>query len=468
MTIDQSAGLATIADIARIAAARDLALPLADLVIGPDGIAELPRIAATLAGAPVSEIAVLVDAVPYSSARGPVKPHAMEILSSAAIRCRLAIVGARGERVHADEATLRHAVEITGDADLLVTIGSGTMADIGKVVSQRCAIPHVVVQTAGSVNGFADDQSVLLVDGAKRTTPSRWPDALVVDLDVIASAPIELNRSGVGDLASMFTAPADWLLASTVGFGVPYDSELVSLVRPHGDRLLDVAARLEQRQPDDLEFLTRLLSISGFTMGLAGATAPSSGLEHVISHLLEMRASAEGAAPALHGEQVGIGVLVATAVWTRLRDAVGDELPALTVPDIDERKAKVLSAFAVLGDSTAEECWSAYATKLTRLSTAPKALEALRTAWPAMQRTLDGLLTPLPPLVQAMREAGCPLRFGDLASRFSADTVTWAVTHGHHMRDRFVVSDLVEMLGLWNDEFVAGVLDDLEDQGVGR
>lgn len=465
MTIHHSAGLASMADIARIAAARDVQLPLAELVITPHAIVELPRIAATLTAKSNADVAVLVDVVDYTSASGSVKPLVLQILST---KARLAVVEAHGQRVHADEPTLRQAVDATGDADLLVTIGSGTMADIGKVVSQRRGIPHVVVQTAASVNGFADDQSVLLVDGAKRTTPSRWPDALIIDLDVIASAPIELNRSGVGDLASMFTAPADWFLASTIGFGRPYDSELVSLVRPHGARLLEVAARLEERQPNDLEFLTRLLSISGFTMGLAGATAPSSGLEHVISHLLEMRASAEGAAPALHGEQVGIGVLVATAVWNRLRQTVGNTLPELTVPDPAKRKIKVMNAFAVLGDGTAAECWSAYAKKLTTLSTTPNALVALRAAWPAMQRTLDELLTPLPPLVQALRAAGAPLRFSELASHFDTNTVTWAVTHGHHMRDRFVVSDLVEMLGLWNDDFIGTVLDDLEVLGAGR
>jgi hypothetical protein len=31
-----------------------------------------------------------------------------------------------------------------------------------------------------------------------------------------------------------------------------------------------------------------------------------------------------------------------------------------------------------------------------------------------------------------------------------------------------VVSDLVEMLDLWNDEFIESVLGDLEDMGVGR
>lgn len=468
MTVEDVGRLAGIDEIGRLAAARGVALPLTELVVEPNAIAQLARIVEDLAGTTDADVVVLTDSVYYSGATRSLKAQVVQALSRAQHRVRHVVIGEPGHRVHADEATLRDAVNATGDAGLLVTVGSGTMADIGKVVAQRRGLRHVVVQTAGSVNGFADDQSVLLVDGAKRTTPSRWPDALVIDLDVIASAPIELNRAGVGDLASMFTAPADWLLASSVGFGTPYDSGLVSLVRPHGGGLLEVAARLDQRRPEDLEFLTRLLSISGLTMGLAGATAPSSGLEHVISHLLEMRATAEDKAPALHGEQVGIGVLVATAVWRRLRDAVGGTLPELTVPDPSDREDVVLGAFEMLGRRTAVECWAAYAKKLVALNAARGSLEALRAGWPAMQESFDALLTPLPPLVEALRAAGAPVRFNELASRFDADTVRWAVTHGHHMRDRFVVSDLVELLGLWTDDFVEGVLDELEALGAGR
>jgi len=468
VNVDHAGQLAGITEIGRLAAERGVTLPLTELVIAPNAIGELARIVDELAATHNADIAVLTDSVYYASATGSLKPQVVQALSTADRRVRHVIIGEPGHRVHADDATLRDAVKGIGDAGLLVTVGSGTMADIGKVVAQRRRIPHVVVQTAGSVNGFADDQSVLLVDGAKRTTPSSWPDALVVDLDVIAAAPIELNRAGVGDLTSMFTAPADWLLASTIGFGKPYDSELVASVRPHGDRLLEVAARLGQRQPRDLAFLAQLLSISGFTMGLAGATAPSSGLEHVISHLLEMRAAAERKVSALHGEQVGIGVLVATAVWQRLRAAVGSALPELSVPDPAVREGDVIKAFEMLGCTTALECWSAYSKKLTALRGAPEALDSLRAAWPALQESFDHLLTPLPPLVDALRAAGAPLRFGQLASRFDADTVTWAVTHGHHMRDRFVVSDLVEMLGLWDEGFVTGVLDDLDALGAGR
>ena len=62
------------------------------------------------------------------------------------------------------------------------------------------SIPFVVVQTAVSVNAFSDDMAVLLRDGVKRTVPSRWPDVLIVDLEVIAEAPAAMNRAGFGEL----------------------------------------------------------------------------------------------------------------------------------------------------------------------------------------------------------------------------------------------------------------------------
>ncbi len=99
----------------------------------------------------------------------------------------------------------------------------------------------MIVQTAASVNGFADDQSVLLVDGVKRTTPTRWPDRLLIDTDVIARAPAELNRAGLGDLLATYTAPADWMLARLVGQDDSYSPAVVALARDHVDAVLRCA-----------------------------------------------------------------------------------------------------------------------------------------------------------------------------------------------------------------------------------
>ncbi len=95
------------------------------------------------------------------------------------------------------------------------------------------------MQTATSVNGYADPFSVLLRDGVKRTTPTRWPDALIIDTDVLCGAPARLNLAGAGDMAAMFTATADWYLAAVLrAGGPPYHGEVAALVRPHGDRML--------------------------------------------------------------------------------------------------------------------------------------------------------------------------------------------------------------------------------------
>jgi len=120
--------------------------------------------------------------------------------------------------LHADESVLDMATIAANDADLVVTIGSGTMTDVGKVATHRHNnIPHIVVQTAASVDGFTDNVSVVLRNGVKRTIASRWPTIVLADIVTIGEAPSELNTSGFGEAISLFTAPADWYLANLVG-----------------------------------------------------------------------------------------------------------------------------------------------------------------------------------------------------------------------------------------------------------
>jgi glycerol-1-phosphate dehydrogenase [NAD(P)+] len=467
-TLGDERRLPSLEDVAAAVGTPGSSLPLRHLCIGAGALGEAPRLVSELSAGRSGDVVVLADDVPYASPAGEVRQVLLAALgASAAVRLVTLPGGAR--RVHADAATLDRATRDVGQAAALVTVGSGTLADIGKVVAERHGLPHVVVQTAASVNGFTDDQSVLLVSGAKRTTHSRWPDALIADTDVIAAAPQELNRAGIGDLLSMFTAPADWLLASTVGLGRPYDAALVELVRPHGPRLLEIAARLDERRMEDLADLARLLAVSGLTMGLAGATAPSSGTEHVISHLLEMRLTASGREPAWHGQQVGVATLVAATAWRRVRAAVGEgPLPELVLPDEDRARERVLRVFAPLGEATAQECWRAYAGKVAALADDPARLSGLRRQWPALQASLDALLADPVDLVEAMRRAGAPVRFSALGAGYDRDTVTWAVANGHRMRDRFTVTDLAELLGLWGDDDVESLLDELDGLGAGR
>ena len=359
-----------------------------------------------------------------------------------------AYLGDDTAEVHADAPTLAAAFEVVRGAALLVTVGSGTIVDIGKYASaQLGGLPHVVVQTAASVNGFADDQSVLVVDGVKRTTPTRWPDRLVIDTDVVGLAPAVMNQAGLGDLLATYTAPADWLLAKFVGQDDSFSTAVVTLARDHVDAAVDAAEGVTAGDPEAIELLAAALTLSGISMGVAGRTAPGSGMEHTASHLLEMT---EAHDTTLHGAKVGVLSAFAAALWEVVRDAAAHGgLAALRFPDEAEMEDRVTSAFATADPSgaMAAECWSDYRRKLARWHAARPRLETLADRWPWFDADVDRLLAPPERLVSALQRAQAPVRLSDLG--IDPERGRWALAHCHLMRDRFTVADLAFFMGRW-------------------
>ena len=389
-------------------------------------------------------------------------------------------LGAPDGQVHADEETVAAAAAAAIRAGCVVTVGSGTITDIGKAAAGGRS-PLVTVQTATSVNGFADPFSVLLRNGVKRTTVTRWPDTLLIDPAILAGAPAELNLAGVGDLASMFTSTADWYLAGAVGADPGYHPAVAALSRRHGARLLALAARLpsalagaaaEPRQTAVLAELARILTLSGIAMGVAGSTAPSSGMEHAISHLLEMADTARGRPGSFHGTQVGVASLVAAAAWTHVRRRIaGGALDRPTViPDADEARERISAAFKEIDASgaMAAECFADYARKLALLAAGSDPLAGLRAAWAGHDATLGELLASPAELAGALSSAGLPTAFAALPAPVGDREARWAVANCALLRHRFGVADLAMLLGCWTDDDVDQVLADAAAAAAGQ
>lgn len=458
---------------ARLAAAPDAGLlqpiGLGQVVAGPDALAALPGICSELFGTAGGPIALLVDARPMWRAGADLKAGVRDLLTGPGWPVRLVTAGPPGGQVHADEATLLTAQEATRGARGVVTVGSGTLADLGKAVAQALGLRHVIVATAASVNGFADSQSVLLRSGVKRTVTTRWPDALVLDAQVLAGAPAAMNRAGLGDLVSMFTAPADWYLAHAVGLDDSYAPTAVALGREHGGELLELAPALRGNAPDAAVRLAEILAVSGISMGVAGRTAPSSGMEHTISHLLEMAAAAAGRPTALHGAKVGVATVIAALTWQHVRDHIARHGLRRWFPTPAQMRERVRAAFHRLDPSgaTAAECWADYGSKLARWHTRRETVERFVAAWPEHERALDRLLIDPARIVAALRAAGAPVRFAELDPPVEPDLARWAVANSHLMRDRFTVADLGWFLGAWDHDGVAAVLDAAARLGAG-
>ena len=431
--------------------------------IGADALLRLPAMIQAIApapGVPVSRVVVLSDAVPKKRLGEEATALVTSLLSGASgagdVHRVTVLEGAGG--VHADERTVAAAVAAAAGASVIVTVGSGTVADIGKAVTARLGEPaHVVVQTALSVNGYADDQSVLLTDGVKRTTPTRWPDGLIADTQLLAEAPLQLNLAGVGDLLAMFTAPADWRIACLLGMDDKYAEDVVTMVKEHGPAVLRAAPLLREADAGAIELTAKVLTLSGVGMGLAGTTAPASGAEHTVSHLLEMAAARQGRPSAYHGAQVGAAAVLAALAWRHVRQRVRAGARLMRCPSEDQMRRAVRQAYSSLDPSgaMAEECWRGYQRKLARWRERHGDADQLD---PAHLDDAARLLEEPGVLRAALRRSGAPARMAQLDPPVDAQTTRWALANCHLMRDRFTVVDLACLLGVWEPADVDAVL----------
>ena len=425
-------------------------LPAVDIRIGASVLDDAIKDSSSLAGTPV----IISDGGPYRTSAGPVVDRLAEQLGD----CPVIQLGTG--TVRADEETVERAVAEVGSDRLVVSVGAGTLTDIAKVTAERTGSRHVAVQTACSINGFIADRSVLVIAGAKRTVVSRWPDMLIADSDILTAAPVTLNRAGVGDLSTVPNAVAEWQLAAGLGHGPAYDAAVVEQVLAAMPALPSLGRAAQEAEPAGLADLARLLAGSGLSMGIVGSTAPASGSEHAVSHLLEMAFAQREGPGAPHGMQVTVATRLALRVWQLVDRTIRSGRSQVTVPDESTSREAGALAFAALGAKTVEECWAGYSAKRDWLLEHQSDVEAIVADWDAFMKSL-ALPTP-EQFDEVSHASGLPTRAEDLGPGYDAGLLFWALRNSHLLRERFSIVDLADLLGVWSDETAQSIITDAE------
>lgn len=351
---------------------------LQQVIISGNALLELPAVAAAASRGP--RTVVVMDRVPMRRGAIDLKPHVARMLTEH-LPVELAVIGANRPAIHGDERDLAEVRVAVDGAGCVVALGSGTITDLCKEATRLAGSPPlIVVQTAASVNAFSDDMAVLVRAGTKRTTASRWADVLLIDLQILADAPRPMTLAGFGDLMAVWTAPADWYLASQLGMDPTYHPAPVAMLRDPARVLLDSAAGLATGDWSAIDRLARVLTLSGFTMGVSGTTAPLSGTEHMISHVIDMEAMQRSRPAVLHGAQVAAAVVLAAVAWQFFLDEldIGDVDFDGAFPTEAAMEPVVRTAFAAIDPTgrVGQECWSDYRKKLERWHAARLRLEA--------------------------------------------------------------------------------------------
>ncbi len=366
-----------------------------------------------------------------------------------------------GGHLYVDDSALDAATAALHDAAAVISVGSGTISDIAKVASARQGnVPHILVQTAASVDGYTDNVSVVLRAGAKRTIDSRWPEVVLADTEVISSAPAELNTSGFGELLSLFTAPADWWLAYQLGTDTSFHTTPRDLLLTFAGNPGEWGEGISDGNQAAVEQLTKVLAIRGIGTGIAGTTACLSGMEHLVSHMLDMYAAGHHFEVGLHGKQVGVASVVAAVSWEYLLDQIraGREIQLRTSSaGLEDAVANV---FAVCDESGAlgAECWRDYSAKLGTLNAAGEKIKDLLNSAEAIETSLGKTLPSSKNLLRGLHLAGAAYSPSQLDDWVTADVWKWAVRNCHLMRNRATIVDLLDAAGWWTTNDVDEIL----------
>ena len=228
-----------------------------------------------------------------------------------------------------DEHSVGAAVmHYSPDCDLVMAVGSGVMNDIGKIVSNLAGKPYMIVATAPSMDGYASATSSMTRSGLKISLPSKSAEVIIGDTDVLCNAPMKLMKSGLGDMLAKYVSICEWRIAHLIT-GEYYCEEIARLIRSAVKRCVDNAQGLLNRQEAAVEAVFEGLVIGGVAMNYAGLSRPASGVEHYISHVLDMRGVEFGTPVEPHGIQCAAGTLIAVKLYEKLVKILPDREKAL-------------------------------------------------------------------------------------------------------------------------------------------
>ncbi|HLL23966.1 MAG TPA: iron-containing alcohol dehydrogenase [Kofleriaceae bacterium] len=339
---------------------------------------------------------------------------------------------------HADTDTVaRLNMLVASGVDAIVSVGSGTVTDLSKMVALARDVPLFAFPTAPSMNGYASLSASITMAGVKRSVRARTPRALFFDLAVIAAAPARLIRAGLGDSLCRPTAQADWLLAHLL-LDRPYREVPFVLLADDERELFARAGVLVARDLVAMRHLVRTLVLSGLGMTLAGGSYPASQGEHLVSHYLEASWPA-GVPRPLHGEQVGVCTLAVAALQTRILARATP--PALAPSTVTE---------AALAHRFGAERGAAYWAELRHKQLDPVRTDAanarLARDWDAIRARIDRVRIATDALAGVLVAAGAattPEAIGCSRGLFEE-----AMRDARLQRDRYTFLDLAADAGL--------------------
>lgn len=217
------------------------------------------------------------------------------------------------------------------DFAVVYAVGGGLAVDTAKYIACQRHLPLICIPTALSVDAFLTPASGIRRDGCVYYIPTKAPDMLYLDLDVIAQAPAPLRAAGITDVLSIATGAWDWQFAHREGKNpaqmpfTPWAYEMAQQILQTSIACAESAGRGDN---GGLKELFDMLALEVQLCHQLGHSRPEEGSEHYFAYAIETIVG-HGMA---HGELVGPGILHMAARQGLVVAPLHDALVACHIP----------------------------------------------------------------------------------------------------------------------------------------
>jgi glycerol dehydrogenase len=203
-------------------------------------------------------------------------------------------------------ASLRETVK-EHQADLIVGVGGGKALDTAKLLAHQCQLPIVTIPTSGATcAAWTALSNIYSNEGAFQydVALNRCPDLLILDYELIKTAPKRTLVAGIGDAIAKWYEASVSSGASTATLTIAAVQQariLRDILFQKSSAALEAPGGQEWREVVDATVL-----LAGVIGGLGGANCRTVAAHAVHNGLTHIPAAHDS----LHGEKVAYGILV--------------------------------------------------------------------------------------------------------------------------------------------------------------
>lgn len=329
--------------------------------------------------------------------------------------------------------------------DIIVGVGSGVINDIGKILSCTTGKPYIIVATAPSMDGYASASSSMTRDGLKISLPTRSADVIIGDTEILKNAPIYMMKSGLGDMLAKYVSICEWRISHLIT-GEYYCQEIAQMIRNAVKRCVDNAQGLLNREETAVQAVFEGLVIGGIAMNYAGLSRPASGVEHYISHILDMRSVEFGTPEDLHGIQCAIGTLIALRLYDKIKSVTPHKQTALAYVANFDYEAWATQLRALLGKGAESMIALEEKERKYDVTAHQKRLEIIIQNWQQILQIIDEELPAPETLEKLLTEMDMPTSLPEIG--ISEEILPTVFRATKDIRDKYVLSRLAWDLGI--------------------